>query len=128
MEGFGSSGAGFLVELLAHWMTAGWLADGRVGGGWCWLGGWRATGTPGAEAMKSGEGVKPFPGGPNTPIIKELVTITTGLGLLLGRAEVVSSQSSGPQGAGRYTSSLHRQDRAQSMASSDQSRQITIHC
>ena len=31
------------------WQKAGWLADGLAGGGWCWLGGWLATGTPGAE-------------------------------------------------------------------------------
>ena len=32
------------IELLVHWMTSGWLAEGLVGGGWCWLGGWLATG------------------------------------------------------------------------------------
>ena len=43
------------TELLAHWMAAGWLADGLAGGGWCCLGGWLATGTPGSEAPHSGE-------------------------------------------------------------------------
>ena len=27
------------IELLAHWMAAGGLADGVAGGGRCWLGG-----------------------------------------------------------------------------------------
>ena len=44
------------IALLASWMAAGWLAEGLVGGGRCWLGGWLGTGTPGAEDTGFGEG------------------------------------------------------------------------
>ena len=59
------------TELLARWMAAGWLADGLAGGGWGWLGGWLATGTPVAEDMRSGGGDASVWGGPEPPFIKK---------------------------------------------------------
>ena len=50
LEAWRSSRSG----LLAHWMASGWLAGGLAGGGWGWLGGWLATGPPGAERSRSG--------------------------------------------------------------------------
>ena len=41
------------TELLAHWMAAGRLADGQAVGGWCCLGRWLVTGTPGTEQTRS---------------------------------------------------------------------------
>ena len=71
LEGHSGSLEELWIELLAHWMAAGWLADGLAGGGWGWLGGWLATGTPGAEGTTSGEGDALVWGGPEPPFIKK---------------------------------------------------------
>ena len=44
------------AELLAGWTAAGWLAHRLAGGSWCSLAGWHAMETPGADALRSGEG------------------------------------------------------------------------
>ena len=77
LEGDPGSLEEVLAEPLAHWMVAGWLAEVQAVGGRCWLGGWLATGTPGAEGHQSGEG-KPFVwGARTTTFIKKPITIPT---------------------------------------------------